>query len=877
MRALVFAGAFLLACGSEPSTGESSPTTDASTKDASDASTTDANADASNDADADGSQGCGEGLIKPCGSEVGACEPGTQLCAGGVWGPCEGSVEPTSEKANGIDDDCDGSIDEGFSCTNGATMPCGSDIPPCEFGTQVCESGSWGTCQGGIGPVPEACNAIDDDCNGTVDDGSSACGGVCPLGDALGTPCDGADDDLCLDDAIVCEGQNAVGCSLGDNDAELCNGLDDDCDGTVDEGSNPCGGACSLTELPGASCDSSADDDACLDDTRACLGLNDTECVDQGVDSDGDGYSVGASGCNGDCDDADPIVNPGANELCNSNDDDCNGVVDDGSNACGGSCQLTSAPGASCDYPGGTDIDTCNDDELVCVGLNALACGNAGSDADGDGFSKGSVACAGDCNDNNAQAHAGGIEVCNDGIDQNCSAGIDDGCPPTQSWVRHFGAGVADEGYAVSATNDGGAFVTGFGDAGCVFGPGEPGQATLPANSGAFLARYSAGGQLIWVTSPIGASEGHGVATASDGGAFVAGTLLAPQVSFGSTTLSTVGGTDGFVARYDSSGSPIWAKRFGSPNDEYIGGVAASPDGGAVVVGTFVGSATFGQGEVNQTVLSAQPPGDGFIAKYDAAGALVWAKSTTGVGAQDVRGVEVFPDNSLTISGAFQDGTAILGLGEPGEVQLTPVGGADGFVARLSSSGQLVWARGIGAGGFDAARSVTAVPDGTTVVAGDFSGTAILGAGEPNQTQLVGPNDMFVAKYQSNGDLIWARSAGGTLWEYGFGVSTSADGSVFVGGGFYGNAQFGSTTLVSVDSWDLYVTKLNASGAFVWARRSGGPGNNWANDLTVLPDGRAIAIGHFEKTTTFFPGEPGQTILTLPGLVRHTYVAWHSP
>jgi hypothetical protein len=86
------------------------------------------------------------------------------------------------------------------------------------LGTRACVDGSFGPCTGAIDPVPEACNDIDDDCDGAVDNGFD-----------LGAACDGADSDQCSDDVVTC-----AGCSQGPDTLETCNGADDDCDGIVD-------------------------------------------------------------------------------------------------------------------------------------------------------------------------------------------------------------------------------------------------------------------------------------------------------------------------------------------------------------------------------------------------------------------------------------------------------------------------------------------------------------------------------------------------------------------------------------------------------------------------------------------------------------------
>src|SRR5205823_924481 len=83
-------------------------------------------------------------------------------CSSGSWGACVGAVAPSTETCNGVDDNCDGTIDEGCSCTDGTTQACGSSVGECKQGTQICAAGAWGACVGEVTPTAELCNGLDD-------------------------------------------------------------------------------------------------------------------------------------------------------------------------------------------------------------------------------------------------------------------------------------------------------------------------------------------------------------------------------------------------------------------------------------------------------------------------------------------------------------------------------------------------------------------------------------------------------------------------------------------------------------------------------------------------------------------------------------------
>tara|TARA_R110002073_G_scaffold336295_1_gene531838 strand:- start:36983 stop:42601 length:5619 start_codon:yes stop_codon:yes gene_type:complete len=219
-----------------------------------------------------------------CGSGVGQCSPGVEVCiAGGVL-DCQGEVGPTDELCNGLDDDCDGveddaPIDVGGDC--GAT-----DVGPCEFGTLICNAGSP-QCAGEVGPQTETCNLIDDDCNSTIDND--------PID--VGSPC-GTNVGVCEPGVIECTATGPECVDEVSGGPELCNGLDDDCNGLVDD--NPAGV-----------------DVACGESDGLCEpGL--VKCIS------------GALECVGGFD--------GTTEVCNGVDDDCNDVIDDGDLCEGGAC-----------------------------------------------------------------------------------------------------------------------------------------------------------------------------------------------------------------------------------------------------------------------------------------------------------------------------------------------------------------------------------------------------------------------------------------------------------------------------------------------------------------------------------------------------------
>ncbi|HEY3354847.1 MAG TPA: putative metal-binding motif-containing protein, partial [Polyangia bacterium] len=196
--------------------------------------------------------------------------------------------------------------------------------------TTTCGSTGTGTCTASCTlPVPaactppaEVCNGVDDDCDGVADNGFACVRGA--AGIPCTTTCGSTGTGTCT---ASCTVPAPAACTPP---AEVCNGVDDDCDGVIDNGNNACNGACALAAQPGAPCDSPDDLDDCADDVYVCDGRNAVRCAKAGVDADGDGYSAGPGACHYDCDDTRADVYPGAPEACNGRDDNCDGQIDEG-------------------------------------------------------------------------------------------------------------------------------------------------------------------------------------------------------------------------------------------------------------------------------------------------------------------------------------------------------------------------------------------------------------------------------------------------------------------------------------------------------------------------------------------------------------------
>ena len=201
-----------------------------------------------NDCDGEVDEGCEcvEGARQACSTgpegtrDVGACVSGSQTCVGGAWSTCEGEIAPTTETCNGIDDNCDGEVDEGCECVNDTQRACYSGPPGtqdagvCVAGTQTCVDGTWSTCADEVTPTTETCNGVDDDCDGEVDEGCECINGTqraCYSG-----PPGTQGISRCKEGTQACTDGRWGSCAGEVTPSlEICDGIDNTCDGRIDE------------------------------------------------------------------------------------------------------------------------------------------------------------------------------------------------------------------------------------------------------------------------------------------------------------------------------------------------------------------------------------------------------------------------------------------------------------------------------------------------------------------------------------------------------------------------------------------------------------------------------------------------------------------
>lgn len=298
-----------------------------------------------------------------------------------------------------------------------------------------------------------------------------------------------------------------------------------------------------------------------------------------------------------------------------------------------------------------------------------------------------------------------------------------------------------------------------------------------------------------------------------------------------------------------------WAKSMGATGFDYGYSIATDVTGNVYTAGQFMGTVDFdpGAGTFNLTAVGSI---DIFISKFDASGNFLWAKSMGGSGNDAGYALATDATGNVCITGEFQ-GTVDFDPG-PSTFNLTSSGGYEIFICKLNASGNFKWAGRIGASGFnDAGRAIGIDASGNVITVGEFGTTADFnpGAGIFNLTSA-GSSDIFISKLDSVGNFIWANRIGGTDTENVSGLKVDASGNVYTTGDFKLTVDFdpgsGTFNLTTTTTSAAFISKLDATGNFVWAKQFST--GSFGHAIGLDNSNNVYSTGYYGGTVDFDPG-----------------------
>ncbi len=430
-------------------------------------------------------------------------------------------------------------------------------------------------------------------------------------------------------------------------------------------------------------------------------------------------------------------------------------------------------------------------------------------------------------------------------------------------WAKTMGgSGNDDFSRSIAVDNSGNVYTTGYFNGIADF---DPGIGTYNLTWGGyhdiFISKLDNNGDFVWAKRIGGASTDMGYSIAIDlsGNVYTTG-YFNGTVDFdpgaGTANLTSNGGSDIFISKLDSNGNYVWAKNMGSNSSDIGNSLAIDASGNVYSTGTFSGTADFdpGTGTFNLTSVGNV---DIFISKLDSNGNFVWAKNIGGTSEDIAYSVTIDASDNVYTTGHFS-GTADF---DPnlGVANLISAGGYDIFVSKLDSNGNFVWAKNMGGNSNDIGYSIVTDIYNNVHFSGYFQGTSDFdpGLGVMNLTSA-GGYDIFISKLDSNGNLLWVKSMGANSSDYGLSLTLDISGNVYTTGFYLGTVDFnpgvGVFNLTSQGSQDIFISKLDANGNFIWAKSMGGVSTDYGYAITLDASENIYTTGDFRGTADFDPG-----------------------
>lgn len=378
---------------------------------------------------------------------------------------------------------------------------------------------------------------------------------------------------------------------------------------------------------------------------------------------------------------------------------------------------------------------------------------------------------------------------------------------------KTFGGSGEDYINDIVSTQDGGLFFAGStvsnksGDVGSNHGDRD-----------AWLVKLNSNRDTVWtrVMGGTWADEAIKVIAAADGGYVIAGNTQSNNTG---DVGANHGYTDWWIIKLKSNGDTAWTKLIGGAYDDFVEGIAATADGGFVVVGSREASS------VNEDVS---------VIKFNGNGDIAWQKTYGGSSYDRANAVTVYPNGSMMIA-------AVTSSNNSGDVGATH-GFWDYWLIKLTANGDKDWTKIYGGSQYDVPFGLAGTADG---------GAIITGSSQSSQSgDVTGVNhgnvDLWVMKVNASGDMTWSSLLGGTGWDYATSVKVTADGGYLLEGETDSNDGDVGTTKGGTDIW---VLKLNTSGKILWSKTFGGTEyDDEGAGLLLNADGSFYVMGFTESS-----------------------------
>lgn len=330
-----------------------------------------------------------------------------------------------------------------------------------------------------------------------------------------------------------------------------------------------------------------------------------------------------------------------------------------------------------------------------------------------------------------------------------------------------------------------------------------------------------------------------GICVDAGGNVYVTGSFTGKADLGKSQKLNSLGNEDLSLLKYNSEGKLLWARQIGSTPKEAGASICIDSSGGLYVCGMWGGDELSQKSGIASTIQSHV-----YVAKFDTAdGKTIWHKSTSGGGKDAGYGICADKNGDIYVTGDFQGSIGF------GHASLGSKGSSDIFLVKISTEGKVLWAKRAGGDGLDAGTAVVVDKDGNPIVTGFYQQKANFGE---VTIQSKGYCDIFTSKFDTDGNVVWVRSAGGPdADDYAYGVTSDDKGNVYITGMASGESVFDFLNIKNTGNFDIFIAKYSPDGQLYWVSQAGGKQSDAGYGIAATPDGSLLVTGYYCDNAQF--------------------------
>lgn len=438
---------------------------------------------------------------------------------------------------------------------------------------------------------------------------------------------------------------------------------------------------------------------------------------------------------------------------------------------------------------------------------------------------------------------------------------------PSWLWAGNFGGTKEVRSYSIAVDNGGSVYTTGSFHGSADFDPDTTTSFNLTAagttNSDLYISKLDSNGMFVWAKNIGIASEEIAYSLVTDHLAhvYVVG-VFSSTVDFdpGPNTfnLTSAGAKDVFILKLDSAGNFVWARNVGGATEDVAFAVGLDPLNNILVTGSFTTTADLDPGPLNYN-LTASGSRDIYVLKLNNSGDFIWAKKMGGAGQEWTNAIAIDENGNVYTTGKFYGSIDF----DPSPItsdSVTALQYDDTFISKLDSSGNYMWAAHFPGYGNEMGYGLAANEPGKLYFTGRFDGTVDFdpSPGDTFNITTSGNNDSFICKLTTNGSFVWVKSFDGADAQTGLSLvfDPSGNGAIISSGSFTGITDFdpgtGNAPFTSAGNVDLYISKLDTAGNFVWTTSIGNSDNEGNASLALSTTGKLYMSGIFNSLNISF-------------------------